>query len=29
MPFPGVGFVEAAGEGFRFVPASYQLMLNG
>lgn len=29
MPFPGVGFVEAAGEGFRYVPASYQLMLNG
>jgi glyoxylase-like metal-dependent hydrolase (beta-lactamase superfamily II) len=29
MPFPGVGFVEAQGEGFRFVPASYQLMLNG
>ncbi|MCX7287659.1 MAG: MBL fold metallo-hydrolase [Rhodobacterales bacterium] len=29
MPFPGVGFVEAAGDGFRFVPASYQLMLNG
>ena len=29
MPFPGVGFVEASGEGFRYVPASYQLMLNG
>jgi glyoxylase-like metal-dependent hydrolase (beta-lactamase superfamily II) len=29
MPFPGVGYVEAAGEGFRYVPASYQLMLNG
>lgn len=29
MPFPGVGFVEAQGEGFRYVPASYQLMLNG
>ena len=24
MPFPGLGFVERAGEGFRFVPASYQ-----
>lgn len=24
MPFPGVGFVESAGEGYRFVPASYQ-----
>jgi len=29
MPFPGLGFVEAAGEGFRYVPASYQMMLNG
>ncbi len=29
MPFPGIGYVEAAGEGFRYVPASYQLMLNG
>ncbi len=29
MPFPGVGFVETAGDGFRYVPASYQLMLNG
>ena len=29
MPFPGVGFVEAAGEGFRYVPMSYQMMLNG
>lgn len=29
MPFPGVGYVEAAGDGFRYVPASYQLMLNG
>ncbi len=27
MPFPGVGFVEAVGEGFRFVPHSYQMML--
>lgn len=27
MPFPAVGFVEAQGDGFRFVPASYQLML--
>lgn len=27
MPFPGVGFVETAGAGFRYVPASYQLML--
>lgn len=28
MPFPATGFVEAAGEGFRYVPASYQLMLT-
>lgn len=27
MPFPGVGFVEPKGEGFRYVPASYQLSL--
>ncbi|KQT44540.1 MBL fold metallo-hydrolase [Aureimonas sp. Leaf454] len=24
MPFPGIGYVESSGEGFRFVPASYQ-----
>jgi len=29
MPFPGTGFIEARDDGFRFVPASYQLMLNG
>lgn len=27
MPFPAVGFVETQGDGFRFVPTSYQLML--
>lgn len=27
MPSPAVGFLEAKGEGFRFVPASYQLNL--
>lgn len=27
MPFPGVGYVEARGDGFRYVPHSYQLML--
>lgn len=27
MPFPAIGFVEANGDGFRYVPASYQLML--
>ena len=29
MPFPGLGYVETAGEGFRYVPASYQMLLNG
>ena len=29
MPFPGIGYVEAMGDGFRFVPVSYQMMLNG
>lgn len=29
MPFPGLGYVEPLGDGFRFVPVSYQLMLNG
>ncbi len=29
MPFPGLGYVEQAGDGFRYVPASYQMMLNG
>ena len=28
MPFPGIGFVETAGEGFRYVPASYQFMFG-
>jgi hypothetical protein len=28
MPFPAVGFVEKGADGgYRFVPASYQLML--
>ena len=27
MPFPGMGFVETADNGFRYVPASYQMML--
>jgi glyoxylase-like metal-dependent hydrolase (beta-lactamase superfamily II) len=27
MPFPAVGYVEQAGNGFRYVPASYQLSL--
>ena len=25
MPFPAVGFIEKQGEGYRFVPDSYQL----
>jgi glyoxylase-like metal-dependent hydrolase (beta-lactamase superfamily II) len=29
MPFPGIGYVEARGDGFRYVPASYQLTLAG
>lgn len=29
MPFPGVGYVEPRDSGFRYVPASYQMMLNG
>lgn len=29
MPFPAMGYLEAAGDGFRFVPASYQMMLQG
>ncbi|KMW58524.1 Metallo-beta-lactamase family protein [Candidatus Rhodobacter oscarellae] len=27
MPFPGMGYVEANGDGFRYVPVSYQLSL--
>lgn len=27
MPFPALGYVETAGEGFRYVPASYQFDL--
>lgn len=27
MPFPAVGYVETDGDGFRYVPASYQLQL--
>lgn len=29
MPFPGMGYVEPKDAGFRYVPASYQLMLQG
>jgi glyoxylase-like metal-dependent hydrolase (beta-lactamase superfamily II) len=29
MPFPGMGYVEARGDGFRYVPASYQMLMNG
>lgn len=28
LPFPALGFVEETGEGFRFVPASYQFLLS-
>jgi len=27
MPWPGTGFVEKQGEGYSYVPTSYQLML--
>lgn len=27
MPFPGVGYVETSGDGFRYTPATYQLTL--
>lgn len=29
MPFPAVGWVETRGDGFRWVPATYQFLLNG
>ncbi|MDO8883969.1 MBL fold metallo-hydrolase [Pseudotabrizicola sp.] len=29
MPFPGIGYAEAMDDGFRYVPVSYQMMLNG
>jgi glyoxylase-like metal-dependent hydrolase (beta-lactamase superfamily II) len=29
MPFPGMGYVETREDGFRYVPASYQMMLGG
>lgn len=29
MPFPGMGYIETRDDGFRYVPASYQMMLNG
>jgi len=29
MPFPAYGYVEADGNGFRYVPASYQMMMTG
>lgn len=29
MPYPSLGFIEAAGAGFHYVPASYQMMLAG
>ena len=27
MPFPGMGYVETRGDGFNYVPASYQMMM--
>jgi hypothetical protein len=29
MPFPAYGFVEPREDGFRYVPGSYQFMLEG
>jgi hypothetical protein len=29
MPFPALGFVEAKDGAFRYVPASYQFMMQG
>ena len=29
MPFPALGYVEPKDAGFRFVPASYQMMMDG
>jgi glyoxylase-like metal-dependent hydrolase (beta-lactamase superfamily II) len=28
MPFPGMGFVDTRGDGFHYVPATYQMMLG-
>ncbi|GHB39469.1 MBL fold hydrolase [Pseudovibrio japonicus] len=28
MPFPALGFVEAVGDGFRYIPGTYQLQLG-
>ncbi|MCM2561538.1 MBL fold metallo-hydrolase [Lutimaribacter sp. EGI FJ00015] len=28
MPFPAIGFVETRGDGFEYVPASYQFMMD-
>ncbi len=29
MPFPALGYAEASGSGFRFVPHSYQMLIEG
>ncbi|MDQ2091588.1 MBL fold metallo-hydrolase [Marimonas arenosa] len=29
MPWPAMGYVESHGDGFHYVPSSYQMMLNG
>lgn len=28
MPFPALGYVESRGDGFRYLPASYQMMMS-
>jgi glyoxylase-like metal-dependent hydrolase (beta-lactamase superfamily II) len=29
MPFPALGYVETRGDGFQYVPSSYQMMMQG
>jgi len=28
MPFPAIGYVETRNEGFHYVPASYQMLME-
>jgi len=28
MPFPGMGYIDTRGDGFHYVPVSYQMMLG-
>ena len=29
MPFPALGYVDTRGDGFQYVPSSYQMMMQG